>query len=68
MLSDEPVEFRPTLSKQNHVKSCLNCFSSIRLTLKVITSPLAFLGRPLKHASEVRAKTTPQLPKRNPIC
>jgi hypothetical protein len=36
--------------------------------LKLTTSPVVHLGRPLKQASEVRAKATPQLPSKNPIC
>ena len=36
--------------------------------LKLTTSPVAVLGKPLKQASEVRAKATPQLPSKKPIC
>lgn len=36
--------------------------------LNVATSPVWALGRPFWHTSVVKARVTPQLPKRNPIC
>lgn len=39
-----------------------------RVPLNVATSPVCAFGRPFWQASVVRARVTPQLPNRKPIC